>query len=107
MISGSAMEELRAISPAAQELMEAGITYILLPKLKLPCAPGVVDALLCIQQHGGYTTRLFLSQQVSGKGANWSCHQIIGRPWWTWSWNNVPADIRPAEILAGHLRAFQ
>jgi len=38
---------------------------------------------------------------------NWTCHQIFGRSWYTWSWNNVPANLRPAEILAGHLRAFQ
>lgn len=107
MIAGSSMEELRAISPGAQEMTEAGISYLLLPRLKLPCAPGVVDALLCIQQHGGYTTRLFLSEQVPGKGNNWTCHQIFGRVWWTWSWNNVPANLRPAEILAGHVQAFQ
>lgn len=107
MVSEAALGELRAISPGAQEVIEAGITYILLPQLKLPCAPGMVEALLCIQQHGGYTTRLFLSVQVTGKGNNWSCHQIFGRQWWTWSWNNVPANVRPAEILAGHLRAFQ
>jgi hypothetical protein len=66
-----------------------------------------VEALLCIQQHGGYTTRLFLSQIVPDKGANWSTHQIFGRTWHTWSWNNVPANIRPAQILRCHLDAFK
>jgi hypothetical protein len=107
MVDEAAMGELRTICPGAQEIIEAGITYIRLLELKLPCAPGVVEALLCIQQHGGYTTRLFLAQQVPGKGSNWTCHQIFGRSWYTWSWNNVPANLRPAEILAGHLRAFR
>ena len=34
--------------------------------------------------------RLFLQQAISGKGANWSSHVVLGRPWWTWSWNQVP-----------------
>ena len=107
MVDEAAMNELRAINPGAQEMSEAGITYIHLPILKLPCAPGEVEALLCIQQHGGYTTRLFFSLQVPGKGANWTSHQILGRVWYTCSWNNVPANIRPAEILRCHLDAFR
>jgi hypothetical protein len=107
MVDDAAMKELRAICPGAQEMIEAGIAYIHLPQLTLPCAPGVVEGLLCIQQHGGYTTRLFLSQQVPQKGSNWSVHQILGRTWHTWSWNNVPATLRPAEILIGHMRAFR
>lgn len=107
MVDAAAMDELRRISPGAQEMTEGGITYIHMPELKLPCAPGIVEALLCIQQHSGYTTRLFLSKAVPGKGANWTTHQIFGRTWHTWSWNNVPANLRPAEILRGHLNAFQ
>lgn len=107
MVDETAMNELRVVVPGAQEMIEAGITFIHLPELKLPCAPGTVEALLCIQQHSGYTTRLFLSQPVGGKGANWSTHQIFGRTWHTWSWNNVPANIRPAQILRGHLDAFK
>jgi hypothetical protein len=107
MVGEAAMRELQTIVSGAQEMTEGGITYIHLPQLKLPCAPGAVEALLCIQQHGGYTTRLFLSQPVPGKGNNWSTHQILGRPWHTWSWNNVPANLRPAEILTGHLGAFR
>jgi hypothetical protein len=107
MLDEAAMNELRAVVSGAQEMIEAGITYIHLPELKLPCALGTTEALLCVQQHGGYTTRLFLSKPVSGKGANWSTHQILGRTWHTWSWNNVPANIRPAQILRGHLEAFR
>lgn len=107
MVDEAAMNELRAISAGAQEMSEAGINYVYLPKLKLPCAPGDVEALLCIQQHGGYTTRLFLSKPVPGKGANWTTHQILGKTWHTWSWNNVLADIRPAQILGAHLDALK
>jgi len=106
-IAGEAMEELRQICPDAQELGESGITYIFLPCLKHPCASGTLDGLLCPQQHGGYTTRLFLSVIIPGKGNNWSTHTILSRTWHTWSWNNVPADQRPAEILAQHLRALR
>jgi hypothetical protein len=107
MVSPEAMDELRAICPGAEEKLEGNITYVYLPNLLLPCQPNEVDALLCIQQHGGYTTRLFLSVQIPGKGANWSTHTILSRTWYTWSWNNVPAGLRPAEILIGHLRAFR
>lgn len=107
MVDQAAMDELRTLCAGAQEMSDGGISYIHLPTLKLPCAPGTVEALLCIQQHGGYTTRLFLSQQVQGKGANWSSHQILGRTWYTWSWNNVPAALRPAQILRCHLEALK
>lgn len=101
------MNELRAISPGAQEMTEAGIRYVFLPALKLPCAPGVADALLSLQQHSGYATRLFLSQPAVGKGNNWTTHHILGRTWHTWSWKDVPATIRPVEILLGHLGALR
>src|ERR1051326_4762778 len=101
------MSELRAICTRAREIIEAAIHYIYLPKLKLPSAPAVVDGLLCVQQHSGYATRLFLSAEVPGKGSNWSSHQILGRTWYTWSWKDVSADLRPIEILSGHLRALR
>jgi hypothetical protein len=106
-VADESMEELKQFSTGAQEMTEAGITYVYLPGLKLPCAPGIVDGLLCVQQHGGYTTRLFLSVPVHGKGQNWTTHVILSRTWHTCSWNNVPANQRPAEILAQHLRAFR
>jgi hypothetical protein len=49
-----------------------------------------MQALLCLGQHTGYTTRLFLPHAVTGRGANWSSHAVLGKPWWTWSWNQVP-----------------
>ena len=107
VIPEEAMQELRQICPGAQEMLEAGITYIFLPGLKHPLGHGTLDGLLCLQQHSGYTTRLFLSAVIPGKGNNWSTHTILSRTWHTWSWNNVPANQRPAEILAQHLRALR
>ena len=107
MISEDAMSELRAICAGAQEMVEAAITYVYLPKLRPPGVPAALDGLLCIQQHSGYATRLFLSAQVPGKGNNWSTHQILGKTWYTWSWKDVSADLRPAEILLGHLDALR
>jgi len=101
------LEELRRLCPGAQELPQGGTEYIFLPALKHPCAPGTLDALLCPQQHSGYPTRLFLSAPITGKGANWSTHTILGRTWHTWSWNHVSSDQRLAEILAQHLRALR
>jgi hypothetical protein len=101
------MDDLRRLCPGAQEMQEGGATYVFLPGLKHPCAPGTVDALLCPQQHNGYATRLFLSAPVSGRGANWTVHTILSRTWHTWSWNHVPANQRLAEILAQHLRALR
>lgn len=106
-IPEDALQELRRVCPGAQEMTEGGITYFFLPSLKHPCAQGTLDVLLCPQQHSGYTTRLFLSAAIPGKGSNWSAHTILSRTWHTWSWNNVPANQRPAEILAQHLRALR
>jgi hypothetical protein len=109
MVDEAAMNELRAIVPGAQEMIEAGITYIHLPRTEaaLRARHRGSIALHTAAQHSGYTTRLFLSQQVNGKGANWTTHQIFGKTWQTWSWNNVPSNIRPAQILRGHLEAFK
>ncbi len=101
------MTELKEICPGAQEMPEGGIRYVYLPSLRLPCSPRVLDGLLCLDTHSGYTTRLFLSVQVPSKGANWTCHHILGRAWHTWSWNNVPGSLRPVEILLNHLGALR
>src|SRR5436309_5843727 len=82
VIPEDAMSELRTICAGAQEMVEAAIRYVYLPKLKLSCASAALDGLLCVQQHSGYATRLFLSAQVPGKGNNWSAHQILGKTWY-------------------------
>lgn len=91
-------------------MSEGGVVYIFLPELRMPpgCDPQLVDALL--RPGGGtdgYTSRLFLSSPFPGKGQNWTVHRIMDRTWHAFSYNNVPADIRPIEILANHLAVLQ
>jgi hypothetical protein len=101
------MDDLRRLCPGAQEMTEGGVEYIFLPGLKHPCAPGALDGLLCPQQHSGYATRLFLSAPIPQRRNNWTTHAILSRAWHTWSWKDVQANQRLAEILAQHLRALR
>lgn len=105
----SQMEELRRFLPGARVVPEGGIEYVFLPGLRVSCGSEerVVDALLCPVQHGGYTTRLFLSERLDQRGQNWTPHVIVGRPWHTWSWNNVPSSLPLVQILSAHLRALK
>lgn len=109
MVGTSDLQELQLVSANAAVLQESGLEYVHLPKLKLPagCTPPEADGLLCLRGRDGYPTRLFLSAQIHGKGNNWTAHQIFGRTWYVCSWNYVSADLRPAQVLAEHLRVFQ
>lgn len=109
MVAPEAMEEIRAISTEAALLGEGGLSYVLLPGLKLPvgCTPSICDGLLCLNPRDNYPTRLFLSQQVPGKGNNWNMFRILDRTWYSWSWNHVQYTGRPAETLAQHLVALR
>lgn len=100
---------LTSMCPEAAVMTDAGIDYVYLPKLKVKSANTfhTIDALLCPAKHGGYMTRLFLSEKISGRGNNWSVHSILGRTWHTWSWNNVPDTLSPAQILSAHMRALR
>jgi len=109
MVPAEQMEELKAICPGAQEMSEGGLTYVYLPALSLPegSNPLRSDGLLCLQSRDNYPTRLFVSQQVIGKGNNWNTFRILDKTWHACSWNNVSSALRPAQILAEHLRAFR
>jgi hypothetical protein len=109
MVPPEQMEELRAICPDAREMSEAGLPYVHLPGLRLPehSNPPQADGLLSLQGREGYPTRLFVSRQVIGKGNNWNTFRILDKTWFACSWNNVSSSLRPAEILAEHLRAFR
>lgn len=110
MISEEQVAELGRVCPGAAVMQEAGIAYVYLPKLGLPptCNPREVEGLL---RPGpgpdGYTTRLYFSAAFPTKGQNWSVHQILAKTWHTFSYNNVPADLRLIEILANHLKVLQ
>jgi hypothetical protein len=101
--------EVVLVCPAATPLTESGVAYILLPKLRMPsgCAVELCDGLLCLGGRDGYLTRLFLSEPIPSRCANWTVHCVLGRIWHTWSWQGVPLGLRPAEILANHLRALR
>lgn len=103
------LDELRALSAGVRPLNEGGIRYFDLPKLTFLSVGQEVtmDALLCLDPHSGYSTRLFLERPIPERGNNWTAHVIFGRQWHTWSWNHVPATLRPMQILAEHLRALK
>jgi len=109
MIQDNQMKTLTSLCPEAVVMPDAGINYIYLPTLKVRSAntTTTLDALLCPVKHGGYMTRLFLSERIPGRGNNWTTHSILGRTWHTWSWNNVPETLTPTQILSAHMRALQ
>jgi hypothetical protein len=109
MLSEELLAELRTICADAKEMTEGGYTFVYLPCLGIRTGDQAVtvDALLCLQARDGYPTRLFVSQQISGRGNNWTTHRILDRTWYTWSWNYVGSDMRPAQILAEHVRALR
>lgn len=100
------LAELRAFCPNAQVMSEGGHEYAFLPALALPTGPSV-DGLLCVGEHSGYTTRLFLAQQVPGRGQNWNAFTILGRTWWSPSFNQIAASLRPIQILDAHLELYR
>lgn len=99
---------LKALSPGATAMSEGGGHYVFLPGLRLLAAgqERVLDGLLALT-NSGYTTRLFLSQPVPERGANWTTHLLFGRTWHTWSWNNVPREQAAIQILREHMEALK
>lgn len=85
MIQENQMGPFTSLCPEAVVMADAGINYIYLPMLKIRSAHTVlrIGALLCPVKHGGYTTRLFLSEIIPGRGNNWTTHSILGRTWYT------------------------
>jgi hypothetical protein len=108
-VSPDHLQELASICEGAQLFQEGPQEYVHLKKLNIRVGgvSHVVDAILSPVPHTGYTTRLFLSQSFPSRGANWSAHQILGRQWHTWSWQGVPADLSPMQILLCHLDALK
>jgi hypothetical protein len=108
MGDSDALAELRQVCPGASLKTEAGQSFVDLPGLKIPVGSGTVerDALLTLQAHSGYTSRLLLSQPIPApRTQNWTTHTMLGRAWHTPSWNNVPPG-RPVEMLLQHLKAY-
>lgn len=91
---------------------EGGFTYFLLPELSLPdgCTPAMLDALLCPMARDGYSSRLFVAEQIAhrGPGTNWNALnvRILERNWFAVSWR-VNGGLRLAQLVRGHLDAFR
>lgn len=109
MESAELLGEIREMCPGASLQTEGGVRFIDLPRLKIPLSEGdqVLDGLLAIDAHNGYPTRLYLSERIANKGANWNVFSVLARTWHACSWGNVLPTLRPIEILTEHLRAFR
>ncbi len=105
------VDELKEICPGAQQHEEGGIPYFFLPMLRTPdgCSPEQVDALLCPTGQHGYTSRLFLAQRISpSQSLNWNLDaRIMERNWHAISWNIPETNLRLAQLVRAHLRAFR
>lgn len=102
------LAEVRIVCPGASYVSEGRCEFVDLPALKIPIGNEIElrDALLSLNAHTGYTSRLYLSGQIACRGQNWTSHIVLGRTWHTPSWNNVPPG-RPIEMLQQHLRAYR
>jgi hypothetical protein len=106
-VTAEELVEIQQVCSDATRKSEGGQSFVYLPGLVIPVGNDNVtrDALLTLQAHGGYISRLFLSAAISGRGSNWTCHTVLGRSWHTPSWNHVPPG-RPIEMLAQHLKVY-
>jgi hypothetical protein len=88
---------------------EGGVNWVLLPKahLTMPGGTEVMDTVLCPTGQGGYATRLLLERQVAGKNLNWTQVMALGRSWYTWSWQDVPASQSWLQIFIEHARVLR
>ena len=104
------LEELLRLHPGAKQATEGGTAFYLLPQLVMPAGvqPAVVDALLCPTERDGYTSRLYLSAQVSGiPGRNWNgAVRLFERTWYAVSWR-TRSGLRLAQMVSAHLDAFR
>jgi hypothetical protein len=107
------VEELRHLAPRIQLFHEGDAPFFLLERMPLPewCTPKEMDALLCPISRDGYTSRLYFAEQAkSTRGQpNWTGgpFRILERNWLAYSWNPQRSDLRLAQIVANHLRAFR
>jgi hypothetical protein len=102
------LAEIQQVCAGASYMAEGGQNFVHLPGLAIRVADETEtrDAVLTLQGHSGYASRLFMSAPIAGRGQNWTCHTVLGRPWHTPSWNNV-APGRPIEMLVQHLKVYQ
>lgn len=104
------VEELKKLFDKVQIAEEGGSTFFFLPNLKLPvgCIPETVDSLFCPTKHGGYTSKLYFSEQLKGcPSRNWNGKfRLLDRDWFAISWN-INQNQRLAQMISSHLDAFR
>ena len=110
MTDAEELESLRAISPQAILGDDGGVVYVLLPQTRLATPGGilVMDTVLCPRGLGGYVTRLLLEHKVEAKmQLNWQGVMLLGRPWHSWSWNQIHPNQAWLRIYAEHARLLR
>lgn len=117
MISEDQLKSLVDICPKANLVTENSTQFVYLPELKITVGDDTktLNALLCPSVHssGSYTTRLFLSEQITerpnigSQPANWTVHTILGKTWHSWSWNGVSENLPLVQMLLAHLGALR
>lgn len=109
MIPQDQIDELKPLCSSVREFRPGEQPFLLMERLQLPpgCRPAEVDALLALHARDGYATRLYLSLPIPNRGANWTNVCLLDRTWHTWSWKDISAQQRAAQVLAGHLRALR
>ncbi len=111
MLPQDQIDELKGIYPGLSLIAETGVDYLLISNLVLPkgCVPEKVDVILCPTARDGYSSRLFLSQQVQGpRPLNWNANGVrIGeRNWHAFSWRIGASARRLAQMVSSHLTAL-
>ena len=115
MISGAEIAALHDICPNAKLAEENNQEFIYLPELNVTVGNSVriLQGLLCPSNHSGYSTRLFLSEQISerpnigSQPANWTTHNILTKTWYSWSWQGVSETLPLQQMLLSHLGALR
>ena len=109
MFPAEQVEELVRLCPGVQQAEVGGVTVFRIPTLPLPegCNPSQVEALLYPAARDGYPSRLYFATQIAGGPTrNWNGHLSFGgRSWHAISWSSPP-NLRLAEMVMVHLRAF-
>ena len=104
------MAELKQLFSNIQTAKEGGITYVLLPRAKLPsgCTPAEMDLLLCPTPRDGYESRLYFAGTVQSRvGRNWNGNtRVLERNWVAYSWK-IDANLRLAQMVQAHLQALR
>ena len=104
------ISELKLLAPELRVAQEGGYTFIHITNLRMPegCTPDTVNALLCPEPRDGYSSRLFLSEQVINRpGLNWNGNiRVLEQNWFAISWQTQPGH-RLADMLIFHLKPFR